>query len=333
MFVTLLNSLIVVLLMSTTAVASLSGARAQARDAKRVSTVMQYKTGLELYAAEHEDMYPVSGGIELGRGNARVLGQKGFSADTNRQDPGWAISPINPDPDPTGVHRYMYWSNGKKYVITFDIESEKMGSYVQGKNLTHSDTSSSEPSIDQDSDGLPDRVEALFGTSPLQEDTDGDGYTDTVELQNGFNPNGPGMLAWGDAGRESPGARDRVQSDDIIARDSIHWHAQLSITIKGKPADVPADIGLGTVHEPLHTHIDGGMIHIEYGEPGVIVKKEDVKLGKFFRIWGKRFDRKCIFNYCNGSGGTVRFRVNGQQNTEFDNYVMHDNDQIEIMYE
>ena len=42
--------------------------------------------------------------------------------------------------------------------------------------------------LDQDQDGLPDRLEKLFGADPLNADTDGDGYTDRAEVFNGYSP-------------------------------------------------------------------------------------------------------------------------------------------------
>jgi hypothetical protein len=76
-------------------------------------------------------------------------------------------------------------------------------------------TATEEP--DQDSDGLSDAQEAQLGTSPvdpdtdqdglfdaeeantyrtnpLNPDTDGDTYLDGAEVQNGYDPNGPGKL-------------------------------------------------------------------------------------------------------------------------------------------
>lgn len=49
---------------------------------------------------------------------------------------------------------------------------------------------------DSDNDGLSDRDEIfVWKTDPINPDTDGDGYQDGVEVQNGYNPNGPGKLA------------------------------------------------------------------------------------------------------------------------------------------
>lgn len=51
-------------------------------------------------------------------------------------------------------------------------------------------------------------------------------------------------------------------------------------------------------------------------------KPRDVKLSEFFEIWGKPFD-----------GQAVKMKVNGQENTEFGNYMMRDHDRIEIVFE
>ncbi len=48
---------------------------------------------------------------------------------------------------------------------------------------------------DTDDDGLNDREEVqIYRTNPLNPDTDGDTYLDGSEVQNGYNPNGPGRL-------------------------------------------------------------------------------------------------------------------------------------------
>ncbi|HBH46065.1 MAG TPA: hypothetical protein DDX47_01715 [Candidatus Jacksonbacteria bacterium] len=42
--------------------------------------------------------------------------------------------------------------------------------------------------VDSDKDGLPDTLEEALGTNELREDTDGDGYTDRLELKNNYSP-------------------------------------------------------------------------------------------------------------------------------------------------
>ncbi len=53
-------------------------------------------------------------------------------------------------------------------------------------------TDSSLDPCDQDGDGLKNEEEDIFGTDAENKDTDGDGYEDGKEVQNGFEPNGPG---------------------------------------------------------------------------------------------------------------------------------------------
>lgn len=118
--------------------------------------------------------------------------------------------------------------------------------------------------------------------------------------------------------------------EEIISRRGIHWHPELAILIKGQKQEIPADVGIGIRHEPIHTHDSSGILHLEMQG---LVKKEDIKLVRFFEIWGKQFNSNCIFEFCNGSGGTVKIFVNGNPNTEFENYQMKDGDEIEIKYE
>src|SRR3989338_1307426 len=50
-------------------------------------------------------------------------------------------------------------------------------------------------SVDTDADGLFDYEEVnTYRTDPVRADSDGDGYSDGIEIKNGYNPNGPGVL-------------------------------------------------------------------------------------------------------------------------------------------
>lgn len=122
----------------------------------------------------------------------------------------------------------------------------------------------------------------------------------------------------------------KIPESKIISRRGLHWHPTLTIIIKGEEQEIPKNIGIGAVHEPIHTHDSTGTIHMEM--QGVITK-DDTKLGRFFKIWGKRFNSNCIFDNCNGQGGKVKMFVNGKENKDFENYLMKDKDKIEIKYE
>jgi len=116
----------------------------------------------------------------------------------------------------------------------------------------------------------------------------------------------------------------------IISNTPIHWHAHLLITIKNEHIVIPAGVGLTRqVEHPdiLHTHLEDNQIHMEMNPP---VYNKQLMLGEFFKVWGKRFDKSCIFDNC---GPTLHFLVNGRVNNGFDKYVMRDGDELEILFE
>lgn len=121
-----------------------------------------------------------------------------------------------------------------------------------------------------------------------------------------------------------------LPESEIISRQGIHWHAQLTIRIIGQEQEIPSQIGMGAQEFPLHTHTSDGAIHMEF--PG-LVRKKDLKLGQFFKIWGKKFSKECIFDKCLGPEGALKMLINGEENNDFENYQMKDGDKIEIIYE
>lgn len=136
-----------------------------------------------------------------------------------------------------------------------------------------------------------------------------------------------------------------LQENDpnLISANGIHWHPTLSIVINGEQQDIPSNIGLVGGHYPIHTHDEVAdqretgevhenekPLHLEFGSA---VRTEDVRLGNFFDIWGKTFNSECIFDNCNSSESKVSMTVNGEPNTDFEEYIMQDGDRIEIRYE
>lgn len=136
-----------------------------------------------------------------------------------------------------------------------------------------------------------------------------------------------GLLGGGYWWYKSP---PKVSEENIIARSGLHWHPELTIYIKGQKQEISKDIGIGAGHKPIHTHDSTGTIHMEMEG---LITKEETKLGKFFEIWGKIFNKGCIFEFCGDPEGKVKMFVNGQENQDFENYLMKDKDKIEIRYE
>lgn len=115
--------------------------------------------------------------------------------------------------------------------------------------------------------------------------------------------------------------RPPIPESDIVSRNGLHWHPELAIYVKGVKQEIPANIGLVGVEMPVHTHDSTGVIHLEMSG---LVRKEDVMLGQFFKVWGKDI---------RSFGANMKMTVNGKENTAYENYVMHDKDKIELYFE
>lgn len=124
-----------------------------------------------------------------------------------------------------------------------------------------------------------------------------------------------GLLVWYVA------SRPPIPESDIISKNGFHWHPELTIYVKGEKQEIPTDIGIGAVHQPIHTHDATGIIHLEFQG---LVRKQDVMLGQFFKNWGKDI---------RSFGANIKMTVNGEENTEYENYLMQDKDKIEIRYD
>mgnify|MGYP001568183730 CR=1 FL=1 len=110
---------------------------------------------------------------------------------------------------------------------------------------------------------------------------------------------------------------------DVVSQSGFHWHLELVIYVKGEKLEIPKNIGIGAVHEPIHTHDDSGqgIVHMEFEG---LARKQDVTLGRFFKNWGK--DMRSF-------GANMKMIVNGKENTEYENYLMRDKDKIELHFD
>ena len=156
-----------------------------------------------------------------------------------------------------------------------------------------------------------------------------------------------GLLVWGlypsNKGPVDKGPHVTISPEALqsVPAGFIHWHPHLIIKVDGVEQSIPANIGIniGRVRDtdvgmearmaPTHTHKADGIIHVE--NINARAKPETLTLGYFFYVWGKIFNSTCIFEYCNDKG-TLTMTVNGNENQEFQNYLMHDKDEIMIEY-
>ena len=123
-----------------------------------------------------------------------------------------------------------------------------------------------------------------------------------------------------------PAAEINIGSHQNIA---LHIHSDLEIKINGQNFPIPANIGISTgIMRPLHTHDSSGEIHIE----GPYAR--DFSVGEFFQVWNKTFNSSCIFEYCTDyeNRSTLKMFVNGQENTQFENYIMREGSEILIEF-
>lgn len=116
--------------------------------------------------------------------------------------------------------------------------------------------------------------------------------------------------------------KPKIPESDIVSRNGLHWHPELTIFIKGEKQPLPASLGIsGSYMAPVHTHEPDGVIHLEFQG---LVQKKDITLGQFFKSWGKDIS---------SFGTAMKMTVNGKENAEYGSYIMQDKDKIELRYE
>lgn len=113
--------------------------------------------------------------------------------------------------------------------------------------------------------------------------------------------------------------------ESVVSETGVHWHTDIAVIIKGQSQPLPPNLsgnGLGTQDT-------SGKVH--WGPSGRVTANQ-LRLGIFFQTWGKPFSSTQLLDKQNGSEGKVSMTVNGQPNTEFDNYQIKDNDDIVIRF-
>jgi hypothetical protein len=135
------------------------------------------------------------------------------------------------------------------------------------------------------------------------------------------------------AGDDSPSSSGKSENDDILSlciqhkNVAFHIHTVLEIYILGKKQVIPKNAGIprGCMHV-IHTHDKTGQLHIE--SPFY----HQFHLKDFFTIWGKTFNRNCVFEYCVDENHILSFFVNGVESDEYENLPLRDGDVIRIDY-
>lgn len=107
---------------------------------------------------------------------------------------------------------------------------------------------------------------------------------------------------------------------------NVHYHAHLDVFYDGEEVTVPANIGIDLerqVISPLHTHFQGGVIHVEAD------KAADFTLGQFLTEWGVKTGEGCVADKC---GDEVAVFVDGSiQDTAAADLVIQPDTQIALV--
>lgn len=119
-------------------------------------------------------------------------------------------------------------------------------------------------------------------------------------------------------------------------------YPHLIINIDGQLQLIPANIGIKSLEVEtasreqamfqssclhfLHTRDATGTLHVESPI------QADYTLSDFFAVWGKIFNKDQILDSKVDDKHTLKMLVNGQESTQFENLILRDNDQIEIIY-
>ncbi|MDO8521240.1 MAG: hypothetical protein Q7S52_03940 [bacterium] len=122
----------------------------------------------------------------------------------------------------------------------------------------------------------------------------------------------------------------RLPPSEFESTVGIHYHPRLVIKINGEPITIPNNVGIGAVHNPIHTHEEGdGTIHLEFEGS---VRRDDIRLGNFFTVWNKEWTATSFMGMPIGDGHALTMTVDGAPSTEYGTHVMKDGELIELDY-
>lgn len=101
----------------------------------------------------------------------------------------------------------------------------------------------------------------------------------------------------------------------------------LTMVIGGAAIKIPGRIGVtAQCLRPIHTLDFSGVVYVE--SPVVY----PYALRDFFAVWNQPFSKDRILFLRAGSGHQITMTVNGSPNSEYENHVLRDGEQITITY-
>ena len=105
-----------------------------------------------------------------------------------------------------------------------------------------------------------------------------------------------------------------VEDDRILqvclqshSEEMLHYHATLSIVIRGENQVIPSDTGvIPGCMRGIHTHDETGTLHIETPEA------MEARLEHFFQIWEQPFTSTQLLDVTVGDGESISLTVDGE---------------------
>ena len=122
-----------------------------------------------------------------------------------------------------------------------------------------------------------------------------------------------------------------IEEDDRIlevclqdhSQNMLHYHATLSIVIRGESQMIPADSGvIPGCMRGIHTHDDSGKLHIETPEA------MEARLEHFFQIWEQPFTSTQLLDATVGDGESISLTVNGELVDDPHNHILEDGQEL-----
>ncbi len=123
---------------------------------------------------------------------------------------------------------------------------------------------------------------------------------------------------------------------------TMHIHSTMDISVCGEKKSIGLEEGELAA---THTHKEGNYVHFHERLPydpktETILNMTALRVGNIFESEGIRFTQECLYDYCNGQScpgkaqpGTVRMTVNGNESSQFQDYVWKDGDHITMRFE